>query len=357
MPTKRPLKILNIVGARPNFMKMAALYAAYRKHPQEIIPILVNTRQHADPKMSDVFLKSLDLPQPEYDAIIDIESVIKKETPDIVLVVGDVNSTLAGAKAAQKCGVPVAHVESGLRSGDQTMPEERNRIAVDKISQWLFVTEQSGMDNLKKEGLDTSHAHLVGNVMIDTLIRMMPQIDASPAYQTISDPKLKYAVMTMHRPANVDTKNGLKSIFEVIHIVAKNNLLVVFPIHPRTLNNVEAEPELKKQLEQTKNLIPSGPMPYIDFMNVVKHATVVLTDSGGIQEEAAYLKKPTITLRDSTERPSTVDCGANHICSLSKLPLIEKTLKEILADSNIKIADVPFNDGQAADRIVDILLS
>ena len=364
----KKIKIINIVGARPNFMKMAPLYVAYRKHPDTLEPILVHTKQHSDKKMSGVFFETLGLPDPDYSLSLDattpsgtiaqimsqLEVIFETEQPNLVLVVGDVNSTLAAALTANKKQIKVAHVESGLRSGDKTMPEEVNRILTDNISDWLFVTEKSGILNLQKENINNS-TFLVGNVMIDNLINMLPQIESSDITERLGLSE-KYIVMTMHRPANVDTEEGLNSMIQIIESVADEDMNIVFPVHPRTLNNLKKYPEAFKTLNEIQKLTIVEPMEYIDFMKLVKGSVCVLTDSGGIQEEAAYLKIPTITLRESTERPSTVECGANHICPPQDETLVMETIKKVLKMKPGDISDIELNDGKTSDRIIEILL-
>jgi len=346
-------------------MKIAPLFRVYKKR-KEITPILVHTNQHSDDKMSGTFFKSLGIPEQDYTLDTDktspsstissimqgLGSILKKEKPDIVLVVGDVNSTLAAALAAHKEGVKVAHVEAGLRSGDRNMPEEINRILVDHISDMLFVTEESGIENLKNERVDDQRIHFVGNVMIDNLIHMLKAIDKSDIHKKIGLEKEKYAIMTMHRPANVDYKEKLLALLEIKkRVTRENGIKIVFPIHPRTQNNLNSH-GLMTELENIKNVIITEPLDYLDFTKLAKESALIITDSGGIQEEAAYLKVPTITLRDSTERPSTIICGANTLHSIEDTEgLLTKVKLAINIDRSI-IKDVELNDGQASERIV-----
>ncbi len=365
---KGKIKIINIVGARPNFMKIAPLFRTYKKYPQ-IDPILVHTNQHSDKKMSGNFFKSLSIPTPNYTLKIDktspvstiatimqnLESIFKKIKPDLVIVVGDVNSTLAAALTANKMQIKVAHVEAGLRSKDCSMPEEINRILVDHISDMLFVTEEAGVTNLKKEGVEKSKIFFTGNVMIDNLISMMPQIDSPPTKQTklMSKP---YIVVTIHRPINVDTREKLlllKKIFE--KIISLTGLEIIFPIHPRTRNNLKNH-NLLDDILTIKRLTLVEPMNYVNFVKLVKNSSLVLTDSGGIQEEAAYLKIPTITLRDSTERPSTIKCGANILHSVKDINDLIKKIKLIINKNHDSIKDIPLNDGKASQRIVNAII-
>ncbi|OHA94168.1 MAG: UDP-N-acetylglucosamine 2-epimerase [Candidatus Zambryskibacteria bacterium RIFCSPHIGHO2_12_FULL_38_34] len=365
----KKIKILNIVGARPNFMKIAPLFRIYKKYPQ-IDSVLVHTGQHSDDNMSGMFLRSLNVPNPNYVLNLDkktpississiisgLEKVFLKEKPDLVVVVGDVNSSLAAALAAHKANIRVAHVEAGLRSRDKSMPEEINRIVIDQISDILFVTEQSGINNLKKEGIDESKIFFTGNVMIDNLIFMMPQIDLSPIVEQTGLTDKSYIVVTMHRPINVDTKEKLLLIKEILEKVIKSTgLKIVFPMHPRTRNNFKYHNFLEEVLA-LKGHILTEPMGYIDFVKLVKNSSLVLTDSGGIQEEAAFLKVPTITLRESTERPSTIESGANMLHPIGEIDNLMKKIKTSINTNRNLIKDIPLNDGKASQRIVDIIL-
>jgi UDP-N-acetylglucosamine 2-epimerase (non-hydrolysing) len=369
MTNGKKIKILNIVGARPNFMKIAPLFREYKKN-KNINPILVHTNQHFDKKMSGVFLESLGIPKPNYtlDAnnkspistisgiMSDLEPILHKEKPDLVLVVGDVNSTLAGALAANKAGIKVAHVESGLRSGDMNMPEEINRILVDNIADMLFATEKSAIENLKKESIEKSKIFFVGNVMIDNLINMLPKINKSNITKTLGLSRKQYILMTMHRPANVDSKEGLINLIKLIkNITQETGLKIIFPIHPRTLKNLENF-DLMTSIENIDNLKITEPMDYINFIKLIKDSFFVLTDSGGIQEETAYLKIPTITLRDSTERPSTIECGSNTLCPLSNIKYASNNIISIIKKNQKPIKNIPLNDGKTSKRIVDTII-
>ncbi len=364
----KKIKVVNIVGARPNFMKMAALYRGYRRH-KNIQPVLIHTGQHKDKNMSEVFLKDLGLGRPDYqlhlsskspvsnisEIINKLEPIISTEKPDLIVVVGDINSTLAAALVANKMGIKLAHVESGLRSRDRKMPEEINRVLVDSLSDMLFVTEKSGLHNLKKEGVEPERIFFVGNTMIDTLIQMMPKIISLKTVEALNL-QPPYIVMTMHRPSNVDTKEGLGLILKTItEVIAKPAIEgVVFPIHPRTLKNLQKFGFLKK-FSSIPKLKIIKPLDYPNFISLVRSSVCVITDSGGIQEEAAYLKVPTITLRNSTERPSTIECGANILNPIDNYKKMDKTLNLILSKrSNIK--DIPLNDGLSAERIVQIII-
>jgi|SRR3989344_2274913 len=367
---KNKIKILNIVGARPNFMKIAPLFKEYRKN-KTIVPVLVHTNQHSDEKMSGVFLKSLNIPRPNYNLNINkkspistissimsgLEPILKRERPDLVVVVGDVNSTLAGALAANKSGIKVAHVEAGLRSEDLNMPEEINRILVDHISEILFVTEKSGLKNLQKENVTKSKIFFVGNTMIDNLINTLPKIDRSKILNKIGIEGDKYIVLTMHRPSNVDSRKKLLTLIEMKkRIIKDTSMKIIFPIHPRTLNNVKIH-GLLGELKKIKDLIVVDPLDYLDFIKLIKKSSLILTDSGGIQEEAAYLKIPTITLRESTERPSTVECGANVLHQIGNVDDLIEKIKIALTVKRNSIKDIPLNDGKAAQKIVKTILN
>ena len=357
------MKILNIVGARPNFMKVAPLHRAFSKNPN-ITSKIIHTGQHFDAKMSDVFFEQLELPKPHYflgvgggshtevtaRTMIEFEKIVRQEKPDVVLVVGDVNATLACALVAVKEHIPLVHVEAGLRSGDRKMPEEINRILVDSIADHLFITEQDGLDNLKKEGIDAQKVHFVGNVMIDSLIyykEKASKLNIAGQMKIEGD----YILVTMHRPANVDTKEGLESILEIIEN-ASRHLSIVFPIHPRTKNNMERF-GLTERLNDIPNVFITEPQGYLEFLNLMDNAKIIVTDSGGIQEETTFLKIPCLTFRNSTERPITVTMGTNQLLSdLNPVTAYQK-IKDVL-DGNFKKGQIPpLWDGHAAERIAD----
>jgi UDP-N-acetylglucosamine 2-epimerase (non-hydrolysing) len=360
------MKILNIVGARPNFMKVAPLHRAFSKNPL-IESKIIHTGQHFDAKMSDVFFEQLELPKPHYflgigggthteataRTMIEFEKVLKSENPDVVLVVGDVNATLACALVAVKEHIPVVHVEAGLRSGDRKMPEEINRIVVDNISDYLFVTEQDGLDNLKKEGVSDEKVFFVGNVMIDSLAYYHQKSKTLSTMQELGVKAKEFMLVTMHRPANVDTPEGLGSILEIIE-KASDHLSVIFPIHPRTRNNMEKF-GLSDKLESIKNLILTEPQGYLEFLNLMDNAKLIITDSGGIQEETTFLQVPCLTFRDSTERPVTVTLGTNQLLADLNANTVYEKLLEILAGKTKKGVIPPLWDGHTAERIADIL--
>jgi UDP-N-acetylglucosamine 2-epimerase (non-hydrolysing) len=363
------MKIINIVGARPNFMKIAPLMAEYRKYP-DIEPLLVHTGQHYDEKMSDLFFRELGIPQPDINLEVGsashavqtgeimkaFEPVVLKYKPDAVLVVGDVNSTIACGLVAVKLGVKLAHVEAGLRSFDRTMPEEINRVLTDSISDLLFCTEQSGIDNLLNEGISKEKMHLVGHVMIDTLLH---HIERAKQSTIINDLRAQgalngdgFAVLTLHRPSNVDDPVVFSRILEALEVI-QQDMPILFPIHPRTRKNM-INLGLNKRMDNMLNLHLMDPIGYLDFLKLQSSATIVLTDSGGIQEETTILKVPCITLRENTERPVTVEIGSNQIVGTDTQRIINAYHNAI--NGNWRKPQVPpLWDGHAAERIVHIL--
>ena len=364
------MKIINVVGARPNFMKIAPLMAEYQKH-DNIEPLLVHTGQHYDEQMSNLFFKQLEIPEPDInleagsashavqtaEIMKAFEPVVLDYKPDIVLVVGDVNSTIACGLVAVKLGVKLAHVEAGLRSGDRSMPEEINRILTDSISDLLFCTEQSGVDNLLKEGVAKDKIHLVGHVMIDTLLKNKARADKSTI---IDELKAKgcldgggFAVLTLHRPSNVDDPKVFAGILDALEVI-QADLPIIFPVHPRTRKNLTAGC-FHKQIEAMPNLHLMDPIGYLDFLKLTSNARLVLTDSGGIQEETTILKVPCITLRDNTERPVTAELGTNQIAG-TRTDRILAAYKRALDNRCEKSQIPPFWDGKAAGRIVSICI-
>jgi UDP-N-acetylglucosamine 2-epimerase (non-hydrolysing) len=359
-------KILNIVGARPNFMKVAPLHRAFGQSAN-IESKIVHTGQHYDAKMSDVFFNQLELPKPHYflgigggshaqqtaKIMIEFEKVAEAEQPDLVLVVGDVTSTIACALVASKMHIPIAHVEAGLRSGDRRMPEEINRILTDSISDLLFVTEQAGIDNLKREGVPAEKVFMVGNCMIDSLVHYRAKAQTMDVLSQFGYHKNDYVLMTMHRPANVDTPEGLASILQIIADTTQHRK-VLFPIHPRTRSNIEKF-GLQSKLEAISGLTLTEPQGYLEFLNLMENAALIVTDSGGIQEETTYLQVPCLTFRDSTERPSTVEIGTNQLLADLNPATVYSKVAEILSGKAKKGAIPPLWDGHAAERIAGIL--
>ena len=376
------MNVIQVVGARPNFMKVAPLHRAI-KNLAGWTSKIVHTGQHFDAKMSDIFFTQLELPKPDFflgigggshtevtaKIMLAFEKIVESEKPDLIIVVGDVTSTLACTLVAIKMGIPLAHVEAGLRSGDRTMPEEINRILTDSVANYLFVTEQSGLDHLKREGVPDEKVFFTGNVMIDSLVRYQEKAKSSRILEELglqpSDTENRrevsrlyetdYIVMTMHRPANVDTETGLKAILELIELsTAKTK--VVFPIHPRTRSNM-AKFGLEDTLTQNKNLILTEPLGYLEFIQLMTHSKAILTDSGGIQEETTYLGIPCLTFRDSTERPITVTLGTNQLLAELNPKITFAALEEILAGHHKKGQIPPLWDGHAAERIAENLFN
>ena len=370
------MKVIQVVGARPNFMKVAPLHRAIQKLAGSTSKI-VHTGQHFDAKMSDVFFTQLELPTPDFflgigggshtevtaKIMVAFEKIVEAEKPDLIIVVGDVTSTLACTLVAIKMGIKVAHVEAGLRSFDRTMPEELNRILTDSVADYLFVTEESGLQHLKNEGVADERVFFSGNVMIDSLVRYQEKAKTTTILEDLGlrtsdsglstdDSRLStadYIVMTMHRPANVDTKEGLESILELIELSSKDTK-IIFPIHPRTRAHMEKF-GLAERLDQAQNLIMTEPLGYLEFIQLMSNATAILTDSGGIQEETTYLGVPCLTFRDSTERPITVTLGTNQLLSDLDPKKTYAALQEILAGKVKKGSIPPLWDGKAAERI------
>lgn len=358
-------RIVNIVGTRPNLVKMAALYAAQRARPDAFTPLLVHTGQHRDPAMSDQFFAELELPEPDVTLacgsggqaeqigrmLLELPPVLTSLRPDLVLVVGDVNSTAAAALSAATLGIPVAHVEAGLRSFDRGMPEELNRILVDAVSALCFASEASGVTNLAREGRPAEAVHLVGNVMIDTLVRFRARAAAR-------DPRAalglhgRYAVLTLHRPATVDHAAVLAPLLRALGEVAAT-LPILFPVHPRTRSQLDAF-GLGAVLAECPGLRPVAPLGYLDMLALMEHAELVLTDSGGVQEETTFLGVPCLTLRDNTERPATVTDGTNRVIGTAPAAVVE-AIEQVLAGARPPRRCPPLWDGHAAARVVAVL--
>ena len=362
------MKILNIVGARPNFMKIAPLHRAFQQHP-EIQSKIVHTGQHYDARMSDIFFNQLELPKPDYylgvgsathtqvtaKVMLEFEKVVEQEQPDLILVVGDVNSTVACTLVATKMKIPLAHVEAGLRSGDRDMPEEVNRVLTDAVADYLFVTEQSGMIHLAKEGVPDEKVFFVGNVMIDSLVHYREKAKSIGILGQIGIKPKEYILTTMHRPSNVDQVDSLKDIIQIIRNAA-SQLPVVFPIHPRTSNNMK-KLGLFDELAAISNLHLLEPQGYLQFLALMDNANMLITDSGGIQEETTYLQVPCLTFRSSTERPVTVELGTNQLLADLNPDTVKEKMMEILDGKIRKGIIPPFWDGHAAERIAEILKS
>jgi len=354
-------RVFSICGARPNFMKIAPLVHAMQRS-SKLRSTIVHTGQHYSPTLSDVFFEELKIPRPEISlevgslprlkqiALIEerFTPIVEQEAPNLILVVGDVNSTVACARVARRLGVPVAHVEAGLRSFDLDMPEEHNRIETDQLSDILYVTEESGMANLRNERVP-GKAILVGNVMIDTLIANLGPASSSDVRARLRLEGGKYAVATFHRPSNVDSKDSAGKVVDALRLVA-GFFPVVLPIHPRTKESFDRFGFLDV-LSATPGLQLVEPMGYFDFIGLVKQCEVVVTDSGGIQEETTYLGVPCLTMRDNSERPSTISVGTNVLIG-SNLERLRSELENITAGKFKKGTVPPLWDGRTAERIV-----
>ncbi|MDO6435541.1 UDP-N-acetylglucosamine 2-epimerase (non-hydrolyzing) [Flavitalea sp. BT771] len=352
--------VISVVGARPNFMKIAPIHFEFLKYKDKIRHLICHTGQHYDEKMSKIFFDELGLPTPDFylgigsgshavqtaGIMVAFEKILLEQRPDLVIVAGDVNSTIACSLVAKKMHIPVAHVEAGLRSFDREMPEEINRILTDAISDLLFVTEESGLEHLKKEGIDASKVFFTGNVMIDSLVSNLSLIDASGILQQLELPKAGYLLATIHRPSNVDTPESLSGILRLLNKYAQGRK-VLFPVHPRTRSNIRTF-GLEKDI--SPELILTEPIGYIDFLCLVKNARLIITDSGGIQEESTYLGIPCVTLRDNTERPITVKIGTNYLAG-TDMSNADRIIAEVLG-GNVKKGSIPeLWDGKAAERI------
>lgn len=359
-------KILTIVGTRPNFIKITQFNHFLNDEKVGLTHRILHTGQHYDDKMSNVFFSQFGL-VPDYclpaaigsantqmaQIMIGLEEVVDEYKPDLILVVGDVNSTLAAAITSNKKGIQLGHIESGLRSFDRTMPEEINRILTDELSDLCFVTEKSGIDHLLKAGKKPEQIHFVGNTMIDTLVAFNSEIMISNIISELGIENQQFALMTMHRPATVDNEEGLKKLIEVIKLIT-TNMKLVFPIHPRTLMNFDKF-GLRKSYEDIGGLIFTEPLDYFSFQKLVYSCRFVITDSGGIQEETTFRQVPCITLRNNTERPVTCTIGSNTLASFD-LTEIANLIYQIMAGS-YKIGTIPEQwDGQATYRIKEILL-
>ena len=367
------MKILVVVGARPNFMKAAPILKAIRQlnsirgeGTETIDTVLVHTGQHYDVRMSDAFFADLEMPQPDVflgagsgshaeqtaEVMKRFEPVLFREKPTLLIVVGDVNSTLACALVASKmpptCRPAIAHVEAGLRSFDRDMPEEVNRILTDRISDLLFVTEESGVRNLRAEGVPAQRIRFVGNTMIDSLREYEARADRSPILRNLGIPGGRYALLTLHRGSNVDERESLEEILSGLSELS-NLLPIIFPIHPRTQKRIN-DLGLGCSFRHIRLIEPLG---YLDFLSLMKNARIVVTDSGGVQEETTALGVPCVTVRDNTERPVTIDAGTNVLGGTTRGAIAQALRKQLATTRRGSIPDLW--DGRAAARIVGIL--
>ncbi len=355
------MHVLHVVGARPNFMKAAPVLRALSQHPG-VRETLVHTGQHYDAAMSGVFFRQLEMPEPDCNlgvgsgshaqqtaaVMLALEPVLLERKPDLVLVYGDVNSTVAAALVCSKLGVPVGHVEAGLRSRDRSMPEEINRLLTDQLSDLLFTPSPDGDDNLLREGIAPDKIHLVGNVMIDTLVRMLPRTDEHFPAGT-PEP---YALVTLHRPSNVDDLPWLRDLLSTLADLSAH-LNVIFPVHPRTRQRLN---DLGLGSGDTARLRLIDPLPYLEFLALQRRAAMVITDSGGIQEETTFLGIPCLTVRENTERPITVTHGTNQLVGRN-LERLRAAAAEILdGHSVLNKKEIPLWDGHAGDRIAQIIM-
>jgi UDP-N-acetylglucosamine 2-epimerase (non-hydrolysing) len=360
------LKVLSVVGARPNFMKIAPLIREMSRH-LDVQQALIHTGQHYDANLSDVFFRDLAIPRPDFnlavgagsrdEQIIKIsdgfERILLESCPDLVIVVGDVNSTIACAKVARKHRTRLAHVEAGLRSFDLSMPEELNRVETDRISDYLFVTEESGMRNLANESIE-GKVFFVGNVMIDTLVHSLPAAKASKVLDELGVSPGNYMVGTFHRPSNVDGEPNLRDLIETIGRICERVELVL-PLHPRTRKSLESH-GLFRSFASIERLVLTEPLGYVDFLQLLIRSRGAITDSGGIQEESTYLGIPCLTMRTNTERPITLTRGTNTLVGTDQTKLLLE-IDRILTGDYRKSGVPPLWDGFAASRIVDALVT
>jgi len=377
---KRPKRVVHVVGARPNYMKIAPVMRVMGRHGDRWQQVLVHTGQHYDHQLCQVFFQDLGLPQPDVylgvgsgshaeqyaRVLLAFEPVLREQRPDWVIVVGDVNSTLASALCASQMRIPVAHVEAGLRSFDRSMPEELNRILTDHLSEILFTSEPSGDQNLAREGIHEEKIRFVGNTMIDTLIAMLPQTEDGRIVKALglwgsrdegpqiadksATARTAYVLVTLHRPQNVDNPVALSELLAALEGIARD-LPVLFPVHPRTRRKIE-ENHLSVRPARTRLLEPLG---YLDFLTLMRHAKLVITDSGGIQEETTYLGVPCLTVRPNTERPVTIKMGTNRLVKRNKAAILKATYEALDGGQFERLPLPPLWDGRAAERIVEHL--
>ncbi|MBU1026109.1 MAG: UDP-N-acetylglucosamine 2-epimerase (non-hydrolyzing) [Candidatus Margulisbacteria bacterium] len=357
-------KIISVVGARPNFMKVAPISRELEKYSDRFQHLIVHTGQHYDENMSKIFFEDLAIPMPDINLgvgpgnhgeqtgkiMIEFEKICLAEKPDLVLVYGDVNSTIAAALVSVKLGIRVAHVEAGLRSFDRSMPEEINRVLTDSISDYLFTPSPDGDENLLKEGVSKEKIYMVGDIMVDSLLFNKGKAAKLDVLSSFGLSAEKYAVLTLHRPSNVDNEENIKNIFAALEIVSEK-IPIIFPIHPRTKKMMQ-----KFNINQMKGLKLISPLGYLEFLNLMMNCSFMLTDSGGIQEETTVLDIPCLTLRNTTERPITLSHGTNMLVSNNTDKII-KEAKKILDGGGKKGNNPDLWDGQTARRIINILLN
>jgi UDP-N-acetylglucosamine 2-epimerase (non-hydrolysing) len=357
-----------IVGARPNFMKMAPLYRELSLSSNRYEPQIIHTGQHYDEQMSKLFFNDLAMPEPS--AYLNVGSgtqgkqtariieryedlILSGDKPELVIVVGDVNSTIACALVAKKLYIPVAHLEAGLRSYDDRMPEEINRVLTDRISDILLTPSLDANKNLEKEGIEPDKIYFVGNIMIDSLVAHKEKAENSNIFHQLNMvPNEKYALVTLHRPSNVDEYEGLKMLLTSLEIIG-GKIKIIFPMHPRTRKNIY-ELGLSSVLNTNSDILFTDPLGYLDFLKLEMNAKFILTDSGGIQEESTYFGVPCLTLRENTERPITITEGTNHLVDLNVESIVNSVRKII--EGNVKQGKIPkYWDGKTAKRIVKVL--
>lgn len=361
------VRVMNIVGARPNFMKIAPIIDAIKRRSDQIEQVLVHTGQHYDEAMSDAFFRDLEIPKPDENLnvgsgthaeqtariMLAFEPVLLRYRPDWVLVVGDVNSTLACTLVSSKLSTKVCHVEAGLRSFDRSMPEEVNRLVTDALADLLLTPSRDADVNLLREGIDPDRIRFVGNVMIDTLYRMLPKTDQCDILERLELEEQNFCVVTMHRPSNVDDPTLFPKQLAAIAEIA-NDCPCIFPIHPRTRTRIR-EFGLEELINETTGLRLIEPLGYLDFLALFSKARLVLTDSGGLQEETSVLGIPCLTMRENTERPVTVEQGTNHLVGTDPQAILAAA-RRALADGKRRPAQIEYWDGKASERIVDTLL-
>ena len=364
---KHCMKVLHVVGARPNFVKIAPIMREMAGHPGEFEQFLVHTGQHYDRSMSQEIFDDLGLPRPDVNLEVGsgshaqqtsqvmsrFEPVVLDYRPDWIIVVGDVNSTLACSIVCCKLNIKIAHVEAGLRSFDLTMPEEYNRLLTDRIAELLFTPSADANDNLVREGIPKERIHFVGNVMIDTLMKFLPKAQQRwVSLQKRLDLK-DFVLVTLHRPSNVDDPATLKEVMDALDDISKKTR-VVFPVHPRTRVRLK---ETGRGYPEDKGISLIDPVGYLDFLALESHASLVLTDSGGAQEETTYLGVPCLTVRPNTERPVTITHGTNSLVESTRRAIVEAAEKSLNAGSRHAPSPPPLWDGRTAERIVDVMRS